>query len=132
MPLLRRRGWSSKYNNRLCVRVRELCAWILFLVTLILYVIQSKNTERYSYLDQRPYPTLRAIDVNKKGWHGGSPNKFPRGSCWCGEIDKYCMCTPSLAIDAVIVEEGMDSRNLNERSKWHSSYLSLHEPLLFD
>lgn len=37
-------------------------------------------------------------------WHGGSPinslNK-PQGSCWCG-VDSYCMCTPSLAIDAII------------------------------
>ena len=33
-------------------------------------------------------------------WHGGSP-AFPGGSCWCG-ADEYCMCTPSLAIDALI------------------------------
>lgn len=33
-------------------------------------------------------------------WHGGSP-KFSKGSCWCGK-DNYCLCTPSLAIDAVI------------------------------
>ncbi len=33
-------------------------------------------------------------------WHGGSP-KFSKGSCWCGK-DEYCLCTPSLAIDAII------------------------------
>lgn len=33
-------------------------------------------------------------------WHGGSPTH--KGSCWCGAEDKYCMCTPSLAIDAII------------------------------
>ena len=33
-------------------------------------------------------------------WHGGSP-AFPGGSCWCGK-DGYCMCTPSLEIDALI------------------------------
>lgn len=33
-------------------------------------------------------------------WHGGSP-AFNQGSCWCG-ADKYCMCTPSLAIDVLI------------------------------
>jgi 8-oxo-dGTP diphosphatase len=32
-------------------------------------------------------------------WHGGSPTH--NGSCWCG-FDDYCMCTPSLAIDAII------------------------------
>ena len=34
-------------------------------------------------------------------WHGGSPSQSHRGSCWCGD-DSYCMCTPSLAIDAII------------------------------
>eukprot|EP01041_Mallomonas_annulata_P013224 gene13224-27983_t len=33
-------------------------------------------------------------------WHGGSPSH--KGSCWCGGLDNYCMCTPSLAIDAII------------------------------
>jgi len=33
-------------------------------------------------------------------WHGGSPS-FNNGSCWCG-ADKYCLCTPSLAIEAII------------------------------
>lgn len=32
-------------------------------------------------------------------WHGGSPSH--NGSCWC-EFNGYCMCTPSLAIDAII------------------------------
>ena len=37
-------------------------------------------------------------------WHGGSPSH--NGSCWCG-WDGYCMCTPSLAIDAIMeVEDG--------------------------
>ena len=34
-------------------------------------------------------------------WNGGSPTSLLEGSCWCGK-DKYCMCTPSLAIDAII------------------------------
>lgn len=38
-------------------------------------------------------------------WHGGSPNGDLRGSCWCG-LDSYCMCTPSLAIDAIIEVPG--------------------------
>ena len=33
-------------------------------------------------------------------WHGGSPTH--KGSCWCGKKDKYCLCTPNLAIDAII------------------------------
>ena len=38
-------------------------------------------------------------------WHGGAPNDQMRGSCWCG-LDSYCMCTPSLAIDAIIEVPG--------------------------
>ena len=34
-------------------------------------------------------------------WHGGSPLDTFGGSCYCGK-DMYCMCTPSLAIDAII------------------------------
>lgn len=34
-------------------------------------------------------------------WHGGHPLEGKAGSCFCGH-DKYCMCTPSLAIDLVI------------------------------
>jgi 8-oxo-dGTP diphosphatase len=34
-------------------------------------------------------------------WHGGSPTQSHPGSCWCGQ-DKYCLCTPSLAIDTII------------------------------
>mmetsp|Transcript_19041 Transcript_19041/g.41394 ORF Transcript_19041/g.41394 Transcript_19041/m.41394 type:complete len:256 (+) Transcript_19041:54-821(+) len=35
-------------------------------------------------------------------WHGGHPAEDRSGSCWCGTEDKYCMCTPNLAIDLII------------------------------
>jgi 8-oxo-dGTP diphosphatase len=35
-------------------------------------------------------------------WHGGHPEDARAGSCWCGK-DQYCMCTPNLAIDLIIV-----------------------------
>ncbi|CAM9848989.1 unnamed protein product, partial [Phaeothamnion confervicola] len=35
-------------------------------------------------------------------WAGGSPTHSHPGSCWCGAVDNYCLCTPSLAIDAII------------------------------
>jgi ADP-ribose pyrophosphatase YjhB (NUDIX family) len=36
-------------------------------------------------------------------FHGGSPSGFGAGlgSCYCGS-DTYCLCTPSLAIDAIV------------------------------
>lgn len=43
-------------------------------------------------------------------WHGGSPTH--NGSCWCGS-DDYCMCTPSLAIDAIIEVESTQSQTTN-------------------
>mmetsp|Transcript_15803 Transcript_15803/g.49993 ORF Transcript_15803/g.49993 Transcript_15803/m.49993 type:complete len:222 (+) Transcript_15803:84-749(+) len=47
-------------------------------------------------------------------WNGGSPNSLHSGSCWCGQADGYCMCTPSLAIDLVIevdVPPGVSSQS---------------------
>jgi 8-oxo-dGTP diphosphatase len=35
-------------------------------------------------------------------WNGGHPATSQFGSCFCSDFDKYCMCTPSLAIDLVI------------------------------
>ena len=34
-------------------------------------------------------------------FHGGYPSQDRSGQCWCS-ADKYCMCTPSLAIDLII------------------------------
>lgn len=36
-----------------------------------------------------------------KEFNGGVPGKG--GSCFCGSYDNYCLCTPSLAIDAIIL-----------------------------
>jgi len=38
-------------------------------------------------------------------WAGGYPAMKKPGSCWCGN-DGFCMCTPSLAIDAIIEVTG--------------------------
>lgn len=39
---------------------------------------------------------------NEMVWHGGYPTKGRSGSCWCGQEDQYCMCTPNVAIDVVV------------------------------
>lgn len=42
------------------------------------------------------------VTVEKaQNWHGGHPLDTKPGSCFCG-ADKYCMCTPSVAIDLII------------------------------
>jgi hypothetical protein len=43
----------------------------------------------------------------ERTWHGGHPTDERAGSCWCGAEDKYCMCTPNLAID-LIIASGQD------------------------
>lgn len=45
-------------------------------------------------------------------WHGfksvevvarnNAAGAVQEGSCWCGEEDKYCLCTPSLSIDVIV------------------------------
>lgn len=44
---------------------------------------------------------VRKIDAV---WNGGHPMGEKRGSCYCGP-DDYCMCSPNVAIDLVIVTE---------------------------
>jgi len=78
---------------------REALAWTL---ALYFFVIVHKNNDQ-------TYPKYRTIDSHERVWHGGYPVKKGKyqhdGSCWCGQ-DSYCMCTPSLAIDSILVEEG--------------------------
>lgn len=68
-------------------QLRWLCVITTFCVVFFLCFLYS-----YAFQSYCPYT-----------WHGGNPKDsgFSRGSCWCGE-DSYCLCTPSLAIDAII------------------------------
>jgi 8-oxo-dGTP diphosphatase len=79
--------------TRLIQRSHLLKALVLLIPLVILYVIISHpfDISEASALSDPPCPYV---------WHGGSPSH--RGSCWCGAEDHYCMCTPSLAIDAII------------------------------
>lgn len=70
-------------------------------IATVLFVRQSLNIQSVtdtasSNLRQPKCPYI---------WHGGSPTH--NGSCWCGN-DGYCMCTPSVAIDAVMEVESND------------------------
>ena len=38
----------------------------------------------------------------KSVFHGGTPG-VGGGTCFCGDYDGYCMCTPSLAVDCIIL-----------------------------
>jgi 8-oxo-dGTP diphosphatase len=78
--------------------------WAIIATCLLIFQSFSNTSSNYaenttSSLRQRVCPYT---------WHGGSP-AF-NGSCWCGH-DAYCMCTPSLAIDAIMeVTQPSDSQ----------------------
>lgn len=67
-----------------CIGMLAVCSVIIFLA-----MLEWLLSSGYQPQTHCPYK-----------WAGGSP-AFNKGSCWCGE-DKYCMCTPSLAIDVLI------------------------------
>ena len=66
---------------------------LLLVLVIAIYTLVSENltmsSHKHSDAPKCPYM-----------WHGGSPSH--KGSCWCSGVDKYCLCTPSLAIDAII------------------------------
>lgn len=50
-------------------------------------------------------PVIRfgSLRSTARVWHGGHPADAHPGTCWCGDTDGYCLCTPSLAIDLVVM-----------------------------
>lgn len=44
-------------------------------------------------------------------WHGGNPQDMRSGSCWCGSADNYCLCTPNIGIEVIVVS-GKNKDNL--------------------
>jgi 8-oxo-dGTP diphosphatase len=52
---------------------------------------------------QQVVPNQQSAKGVERVWNGGHPEEARAGSCWCGNADKYCLCTPNLAIDLIIV-----------------------------
>ena len=48
----------------------------------------------------------------QRTWHGGHPAQERSGSCWCGDEDGYCMCTPALSVDIVLYEKRGEGYNV--------------------
>lgn len=69
---------------------------VLAFSLLYLFLVAEECTTSNSYSSGRKDVTETATV-----WYGGHPAEDRYGSCWCSE-DKYCMCTPNLAIDLVI------------------------------
>jgi hypothetical protein len=54
----------------------------------------------------------------ERTWHGGHPMaQDHKGSCWCGAEDGYCMCTPNVAIDLILVSKS-DNNNKDDSFLW--------------
>ena len=84
------------------MRSRERTAWAIAAISVLIaaWTALAPQPERWS-------PRSPAAAACPYEWHGGSDpsaqgGAAPRGSCWCGAGDGYCLCTPSLAIDLVI------------------------------
>lgn len=75
------------------VRYIVIILGVCFVLTVLRVTLQSSRGDN-SVEKHKDDPNCPYV------WHGGSPTH--KGSCWCGRDDKYCMCTPSLAIDAII------------------------------
>lgn len=75
-----------------------LLCWALIASALCMYNSKAVNSGTLTTNKDCPYK-----------FAGGDPSQSHGGSCWCGK-DGYCLCTPSLAIDAIIEVPGpMDS-----------------------
>merc|ERR1719232_805995 len=73
---------------------REKLAWCLALSELLIILIL--------------FYAVRSREIAPKVvFHGGSVTSSSehKGSCWCSGYDDYCMCTPSLAIDLLLIDE---------------------------
>lgn len=68
---------------------------ILCNVLLLLYIATSRTAGSTG----GGQPLTRVLPLQ---WNGGHPLDAQTGSCYCN-AEQYCMCTPSLAIDLVIV-----------------------------
>ena len=70
---------------------------VLFNVVLLVWVfLASHDTNRQS-------SSSSSLLINEPlQWNGGHPLAEQTGNCYCNAA-KYCMCTPSLAIDLVIL-----------------------------
>lgn len=90
---------------------RERIAQVLIVFNSILFIIQLRapllSLGSPSELSQNTHESsiVRTASGDEITFHNGGWSS--KGSCWCG-LDTYCMCTPSLAIDLVIVDEKDD------------------------
>lgn len=87
--------FGKTHNIYLC------CAMFVVFFTGLLYFYQSQDNASVN-------------ELSSYRWADGFPPKpgFKQGSCWCGR-DRYCLCSPSLAIDGIIEYQDQLSNVIN-------------------
>eukprot|EP00928_Gymnodinium_smaydae_P083430 TRINITY_DN66668_c0_g1_i1.p1 TRINITY_DN66668_c0_g1~~TRINITY_DN66668_c0_g1_i1.p1 ORF type:complete len:277 (-),score=44.37 TRINITY_DN66668_c0_g1_i1:489-1277(-) len=63
---------------------------------IVLEIFAFHNSFAERLLGVRCSSTFHGIQQNVP-YAGG-----PEGSCWCGDQDRYCLCTPSLSVDVIV------------------------------
>lgn len=89
---MRRPRHGYNYYDMKSIRIskRELCAWMFVLIqaTLLIHF-------RITVTNDSEIKSQELMWRDKVGIHSGS--------CWCSATDNYCMCTPSLAVDMIVL-----------------------------
>jgi 8-oxo-dGTP diphosphatase len=70
----------------------------LLVLTLMIVATKYHSESTASSSSSEQAGRLRAMPLK---WNGGHPLDTRTGNCWCNQ-ERYCMCTPSLAIDLII------------------------------
>ena len=89
------------------LKPRELLAWVLLTCCAILELRRQARTRSWFCYPQYRASSPPSLTTRRVSWHGGAPASWdadgiPTGSCWCGDGDGYCLCTPNLSTDIVL------------------------------
>jgi 8-oxo-dGTP diphosphatase len=71
-------------------------------ILLLLLLVQKYSLSSVSS------PTTTMVVYKDMVYHGGHPLDVKSGTCWCA-ADKYCMCTPNIAIDLILTTASRDA-----------------------
>jgi 8-oxo-dGTP diphosphatase len=97
----RHRRSTGESAFKVSVALNVLLAMCLFYVTVF---AGSQDSAARDYLTSKTDNTIGREMV----WYGGHPKTALAGSCWCGQQDGYCLCTPNVAIDLIILSSNHD------------------------
>ena len=113
----------------LLLQCLSLAANLLLLILLLatwskLHVLNNNNSSSSSS-DEATLLRHENIKLRHdvQTWHGGHPAAQHQGSCWCNhnndnEMNQYCMCTPNVAIDLIVLVENNNNNQNHHYDVW--------------